>query len=87
MVRRLTVEALLSSVWQYIIAGIGLVVWFTRLEGKTDRNLALVLDLEKRLEKQRNEDQQAALVSRGDMMHELQEMRADIKTLIRQGAK
>ena len=88
----------LDSVWQYIVAGVALVVWFVRLEGKTDRNSdriaeaiahfeARLVAMELRHDQRRHEDNQSALLSRSELMDAVTAMQADIKSLLRGSAK
>ena len=76
-------EEWISSYWRQFAAVIAFVVWLVRLEAKAVTNEKEI----KRLWNQRKEDMDAAKEARQETNLMLQEIRDDIKDLIRQTAK
>lgn len=83
----------LDQFWQYIIAAFAAVVWFIRLEDKTNANTKQIAadrksferlheELEIRIEKRRAEDQVAAQNSRSEVIDALAIIQNDIKKLL-----
>ena len=64
--------------WAIIMGAIAALVWLVRLEARTFSNEAEL----KRQREQRHEDQAAATAARQDTNRMLEEIRADIKTLM-----
>ncbi len=74
---------MLEHLWQYAVAAVAAIVWFIRLEGRVERTQQDIVRMEARIEKDRHSDQQTAQASRGEVMAMLQEVRGDIKALMR----
>lgn len=66
----------LNDIWQYLIAAIGAIFWFARLESRVTW-----------LQTQRHEDLKATAQSRAETNAILTELRNDIKTLLRESGK
>ena len=66
----------LNDIWQYLIAAIGAIFWFARLESRVTW-----------LQTQRHEDLKGAAQSRAETNAILTELRNDIKTLLRDAGK
>jgi hypothetical protein len=79
----LDMEDWISSYWRQFAAAIAFVVWLVRLEAKAVTNEKEI----KRIWQQRKEDMDAAKEARQQTNIMLQEIRDDIKDLIRQTAK
>jgi hypothetical protein len=74
---------LVRDFWAIIAAAVAVIVWFIRLES---RGIANAADI-KRLWNQRKEDLEAAKDSRDRVDRRLDEISADIKTILRGMAK
>lgn len=76
-------EDWISAYWRQLAAAVAFVIWLVRLEAKAMANTREV----ERLWSQRKEDMQMAKEARDQTNLMLQEIRDDIKDLIRQTAK
>lgn len=76
-------EDWLASYWRQFVAAIAFVVWLVRLEAKAISNEKEI----QRIWKQREEDMRAAKEARMETNIMLQEIRDDIKSLIREVSK
>jgi hypothetical protein len=74
---------LIKEYWGLIVAFIAYVLWLGRLEGRANSNTRDLEKLEKRLEKQRNEDMASNKSYRDDVKATLNDIQQDIKQLLR----
>lgn len=72
----------IKQLWGPIMAGVGLIVWFARLEGLAKGNTREIIRLEKRMD----EDRADAKAQRGETNDMLREVRSDIKRLLERNA-
>jgi hypothetical protein len=73
----------LDPFWQYIVAAVASVGWFFRLEAKAN----LAHNRIDALVAQRADDLHATAIARAEASALLAEMRADIKSLLRENVK
>ena len=69
--------------WPLIGAGVGFVVWLTRLEAGMRQNARAIRDQQAAWEKLRSEDKASAEKARDEIHKMLKEVRDDIKILIK----
>jgi hypothetical protein len=74
---------ILRDYWAMLLSSLGFLVWLVRLEARTFSNEAEL----KRQREQRHEDMAAAVAARQETNKMLEEIRADIKTLMQKGGR
>jgi hypothetical protein len=76
---------LLKEYSTIILAAIGAVLWFGRLESRSNANSKEIERLERRLEMQRKEDMESNRAYRDDVKVTLKSIQDDIKLLLQRG--
>jgi hypothetical protein len=71
--------------WGLLMAAIGGILWFGRLENRSSQNSKDIENLERRIFAQRAEDQQVNESHRKDVKEALTAIQNDVKTLLQRG--